>query len=163
VSEKMTKRKSPETVVDQQTLSKKSNIKGENAWEKGQYNDAIEHFSSAILLDPASPTSYLNRGFARQNSPHSNPEKDLPLALNDMNSAAKLAPNDAEIYHHRALAHIDYAEVFPAKNKIHYIKAIIDAKRTEDEAFLTTILNSTPKALHSDPKVTQASAVSAAR
>jgi tetratricopeptide (TPR) repeat protein len=70
--------------------------KGNSAYDKKDYDQALAEFSEAIRLDPKDPIAYRNRGLLWQN------KKEYDKALDDYNHAIQLDSNHASAYRHRA-------------------------------------------------------------
>jgi len=56
---------------------------------QGKYEEAINAFTNAIVIDPGKTEYYVNRGDTYQNT------RDYGLAIADYNKALELEPNDA--------------------------------------------------------------------
>jgi len=66
--------------------------KGGDAWEKGNYNEAIEYYSLFLEIFPDNDIAYNNRGVAKLNM------GDYRSALSDLNKSIELSPDDASAY-----------------------------------------------------------------
>lgn len=85
--------------------------KGNEYYEKGAYDKAIESYNTAIILNPNFPEAYFNRGLCYYN------KKDYDKAIKDYTKAAELDPDNPVIYNNRGDAHY---------RKEEYDKAIMD-------------------------------------
>lgn len=72
--------------------------KGYDAYEKGNYQKAITHFTSFIQEYPNYPNAYYNRGLAKYML------GDYQGTIKDYNKAIELDPDDADSYYDRGLA-----------------------------------------------------------
>ena len=63
------------------------------------YNDAITHYTEAIVLNPEDAWSYSSRGFAYAE------QNDFEAAIEDYNKAIDLAPENAWVYNGRGNAY----------------------------------------------------------
>ena len=88
---------------------------GNQSYQKGDYDEAIKHYTKAIELDPKHVSAYYNRGSAYEQ------KGDHDLAIEDFNKAIDLNPDFASAYFNRGnayakkeehdLAIADYSEV----------------------------------------------------
>src|SRR3972149_1272449 len=85
--------------------------KGLKYHTKGEYDKAIEAYTSAIVLNPNYADAYNNRGLEYDN------KGQYDRAIEDFNKAIAINPNDAKTYYNRGLAY---------DNKGQYDRAIED-------------------------------------
>ncbi len=85
--------------------------KGNDYYEKGSFDKAIENYNTAIILNPNFPEAYFNRGLCYYN------KKDYDKSIKDYTKAADLDPDNPVIYNNRGDAHY---------RKQEYDKAIMD-------------------------------------
>jgi len=69
--------------------------KGNTAYEKGDYQKAIENYNMAIILNPTFSEAYFNRGLCYYNL------KNFDKAITDYTKSAELDPKNAVIYNNR--------------------------------------------------------------
>lgn len=74
------------------------NESGNEKFEQGKYQEAIQDYDKAIRLAPNNITYYLNRGKAKKES------EDYYGALGDFDHALKLDPNNTEAYNWKGLS-----------------------------------------------------------
>ena len=67
-----------------------ANARGQEAMQRGELDEAVEHFSTAIKCDPDNAVLIYNRGLAYLHA------EKWELARADFDSAIKLTPDDAE-------------------------------------------------------------------
>jgi tetratricopeptide (TPR) repeat protein len=72
---------------------------GKDLFDKGDYEGAIDYFSSEIRLNPANAIPYEYRGLALYRM------GQYKKAVEDFSEATRLQPNDPHIYFNRALAY----------------------------------------------------------
>ena len=85
--------------------------RGNEHFQQGDNNKAIEEYSKAIRLDPHEGKAYFNRGLAYDN------KGEFDRAINDYNAAIRLDPQDADAYYNRGVCYYNNDE---------YDKAIAD-------------------------------------
>jgi ATP-dependent 26S proteasome regulatory subunit/Flp pilus assembly protein TadD len=73
--------------------------KGNTAYEKGDYQKAIENYNMAIILNPTFSEAYFNRGLCYYNL------KNFDKAITDYAKSAELDPKNAVIYNNRGDAY----------------------------------------------------------
>ena len=88
---------------------------------KGNYQEAVGHYSQGVESDPGNESLYNNRGLAYYKL------KDYKNAVSDYSKAIELKPNFAAAYSNRGLAHFKSARDLSAGDRDKaYNKAIID-------------------------------------
>ena len=75
--------------------------RGIEAGQRGEIQQAIEHYTKAIGVQPENSDTYLRRGRAYYET------GDYALAIQDFNKSLELDPDDAGVYLSRALAYDD--------------------------------------------------------
>ncbi len=90
--------------------------KGNTAYEKGDYQKAIENYNMAIILNPTFSEAYFNRGLCYYNL------KNFDKAITDYTKSAELDPKNAVIYNNRGDAY--YRKQDFDKGIVDYDKAI---------------------------------------
>ncbi len=102
--------------------------RGNDYYEKGGYDKAIENYNTAIILNPSFPEAYFNRGLCYYN------KKEYDKAIKDYTKAAELDPSNPVIYNNRGDAHY---------RKQEYDKAIIDYDKAVmlNESYLKAYYN----------------------
>ena len=78
---------------------------------KGEYDRAIEDYTSAIILDPANPLGYLARGVAYM------AKKNYDQAIADFTKTIQRVPKEAKAYDQRAKAYLMKALSTPVNDK----------------------------------------------
>ena len=78
------------------------------AHERGDLIVAIADYDRVLVLDPADPAAYYNRGNAHK------AQGDLVAAISDYDRASELNPADAATYYNRGLAHADQGDLAAA-------------------------------------------------
>lgn len=73
------------------------NNKGLAAASKGYHDEAIDHYDSAIKINPNFAAAYVNRAVSRYQ------KRDPDTALADLGRALQINPHHAEAYNHRAV------------------------------------------------------------
>ncbi|OIO21132.1 hypothetical protein COV61_04480 [Candidatus Micrarchaeota archaeon CG11_big_fil_rev_8_21_14_0_20_47_5] len=73
--------------------------KGNDSYEKGDYEKAIEAYNTAIILNPTFSEAYFNRGLCYYNL------KKFDKAVSDYSKAAEFDPKNAVIYNNRGDAY----------------------------------------------------------
>ena len=66
--------------------------------QKGEYQEAIDDFTSAIKINPELALAYNNRGIAYGNL------GKVQEAIDDFNIAVKMNPDDANAYYYRGIS-----------------------------------------------------------
>ncbi len=74
-------------------------FRGNEYYEKGDYDKAIENYNMAIILNPSFMEAYFNRGLCYYN------KKDYDKAIKNYTKAIELDPNNAVIYNNRGDAY----------------------------------------------------------
>ena len=70
---------------------------GNEHWKQGEYQEAIDDYTSAIKINPDDADAYVNRGAAYHNlGKHQE-------AIDDFNTAIKINPNYAKAYYNRGM------------------------------------------------------------
>ncbi|MEW6329472.1 MAG: tetratricopeptide repeat protein, partial [Candidatus Micrarchaeota archaeon] len=95
--------------------------RGNEAYEKGDFDEAIENYNMAIVLNPNFSEAYFNRGLAYYN------KKDFDRAIEDYDKAAEVDPKNAVIYNNRGDAY--YRKQNFDRAIVDYDKAIALNKR----------------------------------
>jgi len=72
--------------------------RGNAAFKKGDFDEAVQAFSQAISLDPSDPVFWSNRSMVYAS------KEDFPKALEDANQAIKLKPDWSKAYSRAGLA-----------------------------------------------------------
>ncbi|MFH1447376.1 MAG: AAA family ATPase [Candidatus Micrarchaeota archaeon] len=99
--------------------------RGNNYYEKEDFDRAIENYNMAVVLNPNFSEAYFNRGLAYYN------KKNYDKAISDYNKAAELDPRNPVIYNNRGDAYyrkqefengiLDYDKAISLNQK--YLKA----------------------------------------
>jgi transitional endoplasmic reticulum ATPase len=99
--------------------------KGNDLFEKGEFDKAIENYNMAIILNPTFSESYFNRGLCYYNL------KNFDKSVSDYTKAAELDPKNPVIYNNRGDAYyrkqdfqnaiVDYDKALGLNKK--YLKA----------------------------------------
>jgi transitional endoplasmic reticulum ATPase len=87
----------PEDDDDEESLTDSRTYyhRGNDAYERGDYDKSIESYNMAIVLNPNFAEAYFNRGLSYYN------KKNYDKAVSDYNKAAELDPRNPVIYNNR--------------------------------------------------------------
>ena len=92
--------------------------RGGEAFNNGQYDQAITHYNKALAQNPSYAEAYVNRGIAHARQGKSD------LAIADFNQALELNPNYAKAYYDRALAFSLKKDYGQAWENVHKAQAL---------------------------------------
>ena len=92
--------------------------KGNEYFDKGMYDKAIEEFNKAIEINPNDANAYNNRGFAYGMI------GNLDQAIEDYNKAIEINPKLAEAYHDRGVAYFGKKEYDKAWQDVHMAESL---------------------------------------
>lgn len=116
--------------IDASKVASRYTYQGKISSKYEDYDEAIENFNQALILNPNDAQAYIERGNALYENAQSsgNPDEEYKIALKDFNNALKINPNEAEAYISRGIVRYDMAEYSP-NAKDEYQAALADFNR----------------------------------